>query len=176
MHFDFDGKHKNTISKCRIQNPQRALCVRGPLANNGKRNHREYQLSGKTSSRAVALAAAIAEEKTQNSQLCKGLGGKGNIFIWVSGNGGLANDHCGADGYVNCIYTVAIGAVTNLGLSTFNSEACSALMAVVHVSSSRALLGNISMKLQSSLVRPFIQSSLVRPFIFHAQTEERRTI
>ncbi|MGH0163575.1 UNVERIFIED_CONTAM: hypothetical protein FKN15_062534 [Acipenser sinensis] len=25
----------------------RALCVRGPLANNGKRNHREYQLSGK---------------------------------------------------------------------------------------------------------------------------------
>ncbi|MGH0177515.1 UNVERIFIED_CONTAM: hypothetical protein FKN15_011773 [Acipenser sinensis] len=24
--------------------PQRALCVRGPLANNGKRNHREYQL------------------------------------------------------------------------------------------------------------------------------------
>ncbi|MGH0117434.1 UNVERIFIED_CONTAM: hypothetical protein FKN15_034621, partial [Acipenser sinensis] len=25
--------------------PQRALCVRGPLANNGKRNHREYQLS-----------------------------------------------------------------------------------------------------------------------------------
>ncbi|MGH0129669.1 UNVERIFIED_CONTAM: hypothetical protein FKN15_065962 [Acipenser sinensis] len=37
--------------------PQRALCVHGPLANNGKRNHREYQLSGKTSSRAVALAA-----------------------------------------------------------------------------------------------------------------------
>ncbi|MGH0117677.1 UNVERIFIED_CONTAM: hypothetical protein FKN15_041869 [Acipenser sinensis] len=27
--------------------PQRALCVRSPLANNGKRNHREYQLFGK---------------------------------------------------------------------------------------------------------------------------------
>ncbi|MGH0141240.1 UNVERIFIED_CONTAM: hypothetical protein FKN15_073125 [Acipenser sinensis] len=26
---------------------QRALCVRGPLANNGKRNHREYPLEGK---------------------------------------------------------------------------------------------------------------------------------
>ncbi|MGH0128708.1 UNVERIFIED_CONTAM: hypothetical protein FKN15_035834 [Acipenser sinensis] len=41
-----------------VKNPgvMRALCFRGPLANNGKRNHREYQLSGKTSSRAVALA------------------------------------------------------------------------------------------------------------------------
>ncbi|MGH0143419.1 UNVERIFIED_CONTAM: hypothetical protein FKN15_078071 [Acipenser sinensis] len=27
--------------------PQRALCVRGPLANNGKRNHGEYQMFGK---------------------------------------------------------------------------------------------------------------------------------
>uniref|UniRef100_H2ZVQ7 Peptidase S8/S53 domain-containing protein n=1 Tax=Latimeria chalumnae TaxID=7897 RepID=H2ZVQ7_LATCH len=61
----------------------------------------------------------------------KGRGGKGNIFIWASGNGGLANDHCGADGYVNSIYTVAIGAVTNLGLSTFYSEVCSATIAVV---------------------------------------------
>ncbi|MBN3316322.1 PCSK4 convertase, partial [Atractosteus spatula] len=50
----------------------------------------------------------------------KGHGGKGNIFIWASGNGGLANDHCGADGYVNSIYTVATGAVTKLGLWTFN--------------------------------------------------------
>ncbi|MGH0165610.1 UNVERIFIED_CONTAM: hypothetical protein FKN15_049274 [Acipenser sinensis] len=29
------------------ENPQRALCVRGPLANNGKRNHREYPQEGK---------------------------------------------------------------------------------------------------------------------------------
>ncbi|MGH0118083.1 UNVERIFIED_CONTAM: hypothetical protein FKN15_043583 [Acipenser sinensis] len=53
-----------------LKGPQRALCVRGPLANNGKRNHREYQLSGKTSSRAVALAARgqVGPERRQPSQ------------------------------------------------------------------------------------------------------------
>ncbi|XP_048388215.1 PC3-like endoprotease variant B [Stegostoma tigrinum] len=61
----------------------------------------------------------------------KGRGGKGSIFIWASGNGGLFKDHCGADGYVNSIFTVAVGAVSNLGLSTFYSEACPAVMAVI---------------------------------------------
>ncbi|XP_048454088.1 PC3-like endoprotease variant B [Rhincodon typus] len=61
----------------------------------------------------------------------KGRGGKGSIFIWASGNGGLFKDHCGADGYVNSIFTVAVGAVSNLGLSTFYSEACPAIMAVI---------------------------------------------
>ncbi|MBN3308511.1 FUR11 protease, partial [Amia calva] len=82
----------------------------------------------------------------------KGRGGKGNIFIWASGNGGLANDHCGADGYVNSIYTVAIGAVTNLGLMTFYSEACSALMAVVPVAAGEGSLSDTDEELQSSLV------------------------
>uniref|UniRef100_A0A4W3JT33 PC3-like endoprotease variant B n=1 Tax=Callorhinchus milii TaxID=7868 RepID=A0A4W3JT33_CALMI len=68
----------------------------------------------------------------------KGRGGKGNIFIWASGNGGLANDHCGTDGYVNNIYTVAVGAVSNLGLSPFYSEACAAVMAVVPTGGSSA--------------------------------------
>ncbi|XP_072332746.1 PC3-like endoprotease variant B isoform X2 [Scyliorhinus torazame] len=61
----------------------------------------------------------------------KGRNGKGSIFIWASGNGGLLRDHCGADGYVNSIFTVAVGAVSNFGLSTFYSEACPAVMAVV---------------------------------------------
>ncbi|GCB65051.1 hypothetical protein scyTo_0000370 [Scyliorhinus torazame] len=60
-----------------------------------------------------------------------GRNGKGSIFIWASGNGGLLRDHCGADGYVNSIFTVAVGAVSNFGLSTFYSEACPAVMAVV---------------------------------------------
>ncbi|XP_078401724.1 PC3-like endoprotease variant B isoform X2 [Cetorhinus maximus] len=61
----------------------------------------------------------------------QGRNGKGNIFIWASGNGGLLKDHCGADGYVNSIFTVAVGAVSNFGLSTFYSEACPAVMAVI---------------------------------------------
>ncbi|KAM6288000.1 furin-like protease kpc-1 isoform 2-T3 [Spheniscus humboldti] len=33
----------------------------------------------------------------------KGYCGGGNIFIWASGNGGLASDCSGADGYMNSI-------------------------------------------------------------------------
>ncbi|XP_072433688.1 PC3-like endoprotease variant B isoform X1 [Chiloscyllium punctatum] len=61
----------------------------------------------------------------------KGRNGKGSIFIWASGNGGFSKDHCGADGYVNSIFTVAVGAVSSLGLNTFYSEACPAVMAVI---------------------------------------------
>ncbi|KYO41385.1 hypothetical protein Y1Q_0006214 [Alligator mississippiensis] len=55
-----------------------------------------------------------------NTDLTENYGhrGKGNIFIWASGNGGLANDHCSTDSYANNIYTVAIGAITNLSLTT----------------------------------------------------------
>ncbi|XP_051780631.1 PC3-like endoprotease variant B [Erpetoichthys calabaricus] len=60
----------------------------------------------------------------------KGRNGKGSIFVWASGNGGLANDHCGADGYVNSIYTIAISAITHYGLSAFFGEPCPAVMAV----------------------------------------------
>ncbi|CAB1333658.1 unnamed protein product, partial [Coregonus sp. 'balchen'] len=48
-----------------------------------------------------------------------GRGGKGSIFVWASGNGGLVNDHCGADGYVNSVYSIAIGAVTHTGKPAF---------------------------------------------------------
>ncbi|XP_074539046.1 proprotein convertase subtilisin/kexin type 4-like [Halichoeres trimaculatus] len=60
----------------------------------------------------------------------KGRGGKGNIFVWAAGNGGGMSDHCGADGYVNSIYTIAIGAVSQMGETTFFSEPCPGVMAV----------------------------------------------
>ncbi|XP_043927897.1 PC3-like endoprotease variant B [Protopterus annectens] len=81
---------------------------------------------GKQMNGPMKLASKALEEGVE-----KGRDGKGSIFIWASGNGGLNNDHCGADGYVNSIYTVAIGSVNNYGLTTFYSEACSAMMAVV---------------------------------------------
>ncbi|XP_019896932.2 neuroendocrine convertase 1 isoform X2 [Esox lucius] len=60
----------------------------------------------------------------------KGRGGKGSIFVWASGNGGLLNDHCGADGYVNSIFSIAIGAVSHTGDPAFFGEPCPAVMAV----------------------------------------------
>ncbi|XP_023266296.1 proprotein convertase subtilisin/kexin type 4-like [Seriola lalandi dorsalis] len=60
----------------------------------------------------------------------KGRGGKGSIFVWAAGNGGMQHDHCGADGYVNSIYTIAIGAVTQTGKPAYFGEPCPGVMAV----------------------------------------------
>lgn len=56
--------------------------------------------------------------------------GKGSIFVWAAGNGGLYDDHCGADGYINSIYTIAIGAITQSGKPAYFGEACPGVMAV----------------------------------------------
>ncbi|XP_068425031.1 proprotein convertase subtilisin/kexin type 4-like isoform X2 [Clinocottus analis] len=60
----------------------------------------------------------------------KGRGGKGSIFVWAAGNGGMYRDHCGADGYVNSIYNIAIGAVSQMGKPAFFGEPCPGVMAV----------------------------------------------
>ncbi|KAM9723718.1 neuroendocrine convertase 1-like [Menidia menidia] len=60
----------------------------------------------------------------------KGRRGKGSIFVWAAGNGGMQHDHCGADGYVNSIYNIAIGAVTQTGGPAYFGEPCPGVMAV----------------------------------------------
>jgi hypothetical protein len=42
----------------------------------------------------------------------QGRNGLGNIYVWASGNGGIA-DSCGADGYVTSIYTLAVSSVSS---------------------------------------------------------------
>uniref|UniRef100_A0A914GRG9 Tubulin-specific chaperone D n=1 Tax=Globodera rostochiensis TaxID=31243 RepID=A0A914GRG9_GLORO len=41
-----------------------------------------------------------------------GRGGRGNIFVWASGNGGSRQDSCSADGYTTSIYTLSISSAT----------------------------------------------------------------
>ncbi|XP_013878840.1 furin-like protease kpc-1 [Austrofundulus limnaeus] len=60
----------------------------------------------------------------------KGRDGKGSIFMWAAGNGGMQHDHCGADGYVNSIYNIAIGAITQTGKPAYFGEPCPGVMAV----------------------------------------------
>lgn len=50
--------------------------------------------------------------------------------MWAAGNGGLQSDHCGADGYVNSIYNIAIGAVSRTGKPAYFGEPCPGVMAV----------------------------------------------
>ncbi|XP_038159645.1 proprotein convertase subtilisin/kexin type 4-like [Cyprinodon tularosa] len=69
----------------------------------------------------------------------KGRQGKGNIFVWASGNGGMQQDHCGADGYVNSIYTIAIGAITQAGKPAYFGESCPGVIAVTLTGASNGI-------------------------------------
>eukprot|EP00794_Sanderia_malayensis_P007060 gene7061-7854_t len=60
--------------------------------------------------------------------------GKGSIFVWATGNGGMVKDDCDADGYVNSIYTISIGSVNEHGVSTYYGEKCASTMAVTYCS------------------------------------------
>lgn len=58
----------------------------------------------------------------------EGRGGKGSIYVWASGNGGEYFDNCNCDGYANSIYTIAVAAANEDGLSVTFSEQCSAIL------------------------------------------------
>ncbi|XP_013385103.1 neuroendocrine convertase 2-like [Lingula anatina] len=62
----------------------------------------------------------------------KGRHGRGNIYVWATGNGGHMGDDCGADGYVSSIYTLSVGSINQYGLSTYFMEFCPSTLAVVY--------------------------------------------
>ena len=63
----------------------------------------------------------------------QGRNNKGTIFLFAAGNGGNNGDSCAADGYVQSIYTIAIGALYSDGTPTNYDERCSAKMASTFV-------------------------------------------
>jgi furin len=69
----------------------------------------------------------------------KGRGGKGSIFVWATGNGGMVDDDCNCDGYVSSIESISIGSMSDRGLSTYFSEVCPSTMAVVPCGGDHAL-------------------------------------
>ncbi|XP_078354915.1 uncharacterized protein LOC144639494 isoform X2 [Oculina patagonica] len=58
--------------------------------------------------------------------------GKGSIFVFAAGNGGLSGDSCAFSGYVNSIYTIAISGVNWDGAVPVYAEKCAAIMAVTY--------------------------------------------
>ena len=48
--------------------------------------------------------------------------GKGCIYIWASGNGGIKGDNCNCDGYASSLYTLSIGSATQSGLFPWYGE------------------------------------------------------
>ncbi|CAH1797473.1 unnamed protein product, partial [Owenia fusiformis] len=81
--------------------------------------------------------ARLAKKAFVNGIL-KGRGGKGSIYVWASGNGGLAGDSCNCDGYTNSIYTLSISSADEHGRTPWYLEQCSSTLATTYSSGDQA--------------------------------------
>jgi subtilisin-like proprotein convertase family protein len=77
---------------------------------------------------AIAREAILAATKF-------GRGGLGNIFVWAAGNGRQDGDDSNFDGYANLPETIAVGAVSDRGHQTSESERGANLLVVTPSSS-----------------------------------------
>ncbi|XP_067939674.1 furin-like [Watersipora subatra] len=64
----------------------------------------------------------------------KGRGGKGNIYMWASGNGGMHYDSCACDGYTNSIYTLSVSSVSEHNYPPWYLEQCASTIASTYSS------------------------------------------
>ena len=85
--------------------------------------------------------------------LTQGRHGKGSIFVFAAGNGGLAGDNCAFNGYANSIHTIAISGVNWDGRVPDYSEKCSAIMAVTY-GQNVLTYGNVKAPIVSYLFYP----------------------
>lgn len=81
-----------------------------------------------------------------------GRGGLGAIYVWASGNGGLADDNCNLDGYASSIYTLTVSALTDVGQSTFYSEPCASTLAGVYVGGQHSLQAALDTRSRKKMV------------------------
>eukprot|EP00092_Neocalanus_flemingeri_P004458 GFUD01004797.1.p1 GENE.GFUD01004797.1~~GFUD01004797.1.p1 ORF type:complete len:1325 (+),score=279.92 GFUD01004797.1:106-4080(+) len=61
----------------------------------------------------------------------RGRSGKGSIYVWASGNGGMLDD-CNCDGYAASIFTIAVSSTNETGANPSYSEECSAILATTY--------------------------------------------
>lgn len=58
----------------------------------------------------------------------QGRNGKGNIYVWASGDGGEEDD-CNCDGYAASMWTISINSAINDGQNAHYDESCSSTLA-----------------------------------------------
>jgi len=63
-----------------------------------------------------------------------GRNGKGNIYVWASGNGAHKGDSCSYDGYSTSIYTMSIASASYRNEKPWYSEECPSVIAVTYSS------------------------------------------
>ncbi|CAD5210471.1 unnamed protein product [Bursaphelenchus xylophilus] len=76
---------------------------------------------------------ALAQEAFYRG-IKRGRNGRGNIFVWASGNGGSRQDSCSADGYTTSIYTLSISSATFDNKRPWYLEECPSTIATTYSS------------------------------------------
>ena len=70
----------------------------------------------------------------------------GAIYTFAAGNGGITQDSCAYNGYVNSIYTIAINGVNKDGSNPSYAEECPAIMATAYSRDTLSGLGKVVSK------------------------------
>ncbi|XP_076479067.1 neuroendocrine convertase 1 isoform X3 [Bombus vancouverensis nearcticus] len=83
--------------------------------------------------KSLEAPGRLASEALERG-IAMGRGGRGSIYVWASGNGGLRSDDCGCDGYVGSIYTIAVGSASQTGRFPWYGESCPATLATTYSS------------------------------------------
>ncbi|MFO0837240.1 MAG: S8 family serine peptidase [Phycisphaerae bacterium] len=78
----------------------------------------------------TAWTNSAAEKTAIQTGITTGRGGKGTIFVWAAGNGGLVNDRVDYDPYASSRYTIAIGSIGDLDTRSTHNESGSAMFFV----------------------------------------------
>ncbi|KAG1681897.1 Neuroendocrine convertase 1 [Nymphon striatum] len=73
-------------------------------------------------------------QKALEKGITKGRNGKGVLYIWAAGNGGMHGDNCNCDGYTSSIYTLSIGSASQQGRFPWYGEMCASTMASTYSS------------------------------------------
>lgn len=78
-----------------------------------------------------------------NIGIKQGRRGLGAIYTFAAGNGGITQDSCAYNGYVNSIYTIAINGVNKDGSNPSYAEECPAIMATAYSRDTLSGLGKV---------------------------------
>ncbi|KAF2349687.1 Peptidase S8 pro-domain [Trinorchestia longiramus] len=103
--------------------------------------------------------ASMALEKG----VTEGRGGKGTIFIWASGNGGMTDDNCNADGYASSVYTTAITSASQSNKFPWYGERCASTLTSVYSSGAYSDQKIISTDLNNTCTTTFSGTSASAP-------------
>lgn len=87
---------------------------------------------GPTDNARISYMSAVERAAIEQS-VAEGRGGRGEVFVWASGNGGL-DDRVDYDPYSSNRYTIAVGAVGDLNVRADYNEPGSSVFIVSHSS------------------------------------------